>query len=198
MPDTETTTLTEEQVSRIVNTVTDNAPLQRYLAEFDIDVPALCRSLRAAWAERNEAYVSERENCNMLEQLNVQLTTGLVNIYHVITNEHCKHGVALGMATSAVSSMLSEITALRAQNRTQAESIIEFQKQLKEAHANVESLSQIIFRSEHATAMRDACVEKLRGLRHKSEPDDSRWNAALYHAEKQIESLTIDQVQEKP
>lgn len=43
---------------------------------------------------------------------------------------------------------------------------------------------------------RSACIEAVRSLRHKSELDDSRWNAALYHAETKLESLTI-QEQEK-
>ena len=47
-----------------------------------------------------------------------------------------------------------------------------------------------------ATLMRSACIEAVRSLRHKSESDDSRWNAALYHAETKLEGVTI-QEQEK-
>ena len=39
--------------------------------------------------------------------------TGLVNIYHAITSETCERYVALGMATSAVSALMSERDALR-------------------------------------------------------------------------------------
>ena len=39
--------------------------------------------------------------------------TGLANIYHVITGEECGHDVALGMATSAVSGLMSERDALK-------------------------------------------------------------------------------------
>lgn len=48
-----------------------------------------------------------------------------------------------------------------------------------------------------ATRMREACVKVVRSLRHKSETDDSRWNVALYHAEKNLESLTLDQVEQE-
>lgn len=101
-------------------------------------IPALIRDLRALRAERDaamtvlapsmpesgledacrqlkQACMSEADNCEALEQINMRLSTGLVNIYHVITGEACPHGVALGMATSAVSSLKSENAALREQ-----------------------------------------------------------------------------------
>lgn len=47
-----------------------------------------------------------------------------------------------------------------------------------------------------ATTMRSRCVAAVRSLRHKSEPDDSRWNVALYHAETKLKAVTLEQ-QEK-
>lgn len=49
----------------------------------------------------------------------------------------------------------------------------------------------------HVDLMRSACIKRIRGLRHNSEPDDSRWNAALYHAETQIKSLTLQEQETK-
>lgn len=51
--------------------------------------------------------------------------------------------------------------------------------------------------NDAATRMRKACVAAIRGLRHKSETDESRWNVALYHAEKTLESITLDGEKER-
>lgn len=65
-------------------------------------------------------------------------------------------------------------------------------------HAATDCIAHLRFRLQRAvTSMRSACVDAIRSLRHKSEPDDSRWNAALYHAETRIESLTLQEQEAK-
>lgn len=66
-------------------------------------------------------------------------------------------------------------------------------KRAEETQASVEHLTSIIFANRHAHHMRSACIEAIRSLRHKSETDESRWNVALYHAEKRLESVTIQE-----
>ena len=121
-----TTQLTDTEVDAIEKRLNieyehDIAPHNRMLA----DLRALIRDRKALRVE-NE----------ILEQFNVRLTTGLVNIYHVITGEACKHGVALGMATSAVSSLKSENAALR--------------EQLAEAQTERETLVYWLLRAYHS------------------------------------------------
>lgn len=51
---------------------------------------------------------------------------GLCNLYHAITGQHCERYVSLGMATSAVSTLINERDGLRAENeRLRAEVSLE-------------------------------------------------------------------------
>lgn len=74
-------------------------------------------------------------------------------------------------------------------------------EQLAEAQANVESLSQIIFRNEHATAMCKKCVEKMKDILRPYELEFRRkTNSAtniVDYAAMALESLTLDNVERK-
>lgn len=126
---TDAETLSEEQVDYIDKRVKGNEPLRLYLAEFSIDVPALCRTVRAlretydslkskiAWHRDGigpDVPVLQERYDKLIGDRNA-LRTGLNNIYHVITDKECDGAVALGMATSAVSALLRENTSLRQQ-----------------------------------------------------------------------------------
>lgn len=43
--------LSEEDVMKVANAVETNTPLRVYLSQFDVDVPALCATVRALQAE---------------------------------------------------------------------------------------------------------------------------------------------------
>lgn len=102
-----------------------NLPTPPYIAEID----SLCATVRAL-REKYESLKSKiawhrdgvgpdvpvlQERYDKLIAERNALRTGLHNIYHVITDEECNAAVALGMATSAVSSLINQNTALREQ-----------------------------------------------------------------------------------
>jgi hypothetical protein len=72
-------------------------------------------------------------------------------------------------------------------------------EQLAEAHKNVESLSQTIFRNDAATRMRQACVGLLEdaALQFNAGADSAAIGPIMVCLIEKIESLTLDQVVEK-
>lgn len=192
MPDTET--LTEEQVAEIEARLRqwDRGEVSKQTFPVSwAEADALCRSLRAAWAKIERLDCVGLQNAQLLDTIRAW--------------SKCEDGYPLD---EHINNIATQNAALRTQNQTQAESITYFQEQLKEAHANVESLSQIIFRSEHATAMRNACVEKVKAhsYYHDSRcscvtsthgPCNCGAKARFDKLVLLLQSITLDQVQEE-
>lgn len=55
-------TLTNEQAAKMVQTIEGNAPFRSYLEQFDVDIPALCATVRHLRKQLDDALVRAAED----------------------------------------------------------------------------------------------------------------------------------------
>lgn len=121
-----------------------------FIAHAREDIPALCRSLRAAWAKNADLHIAI-----------------------------AKTWEALGIAEYTGKYISEHVAALRAQNQTQAESIIEFQENEKSLKAQLAQVEQ------GRTRVINACTEKA------AEWDRASWLGDEYAAAKRDALLEL-------
>lgn len=132
-----------------------------------------------------EAIVQLDALCATVKQLrteNERLSTGLINLYHVITSEQCDRVAALGMATSAVSQLLSKLAQVK-QERDDADN------RAKETQANVEHLTSIIFANRHAHYMRSRAIQLCKDKAAEWEATSEYDDATAYKLVAELEKL---------